>query len=774
MKFKSLKIKLSLIISMIVLITFVLLFSYYHVILNERVINSSIQLLSKAGIKYESELLKEIENTKTRGDVLALIFSKIINEGEINAESDKLLRSILNNNPNIYRISVAYVGSEIGLDSLSNKQVDFQQKMNFLNMFRDENDIVKNTKPQVDDIKLKLLKKDLVNSSESVVFESANYDENIRYLPVFTPIFFGQKYLGYIEMDISFNWLNKMIAVNDNLQNNIERYVVTNLGNIVASNNENVAFDNKIKTICPSCLIPSSESNKSYMVSGSELVYCHPIVLNDQAVEWHICFKTEKAVMFELIGYQFWKHLLIGCFLLMVSIVLIILFVDYFTRPFNMLISFAQKVAVGDFECEQGRMEISSEDEFGQLQKAFVGISGSLRETTAVSDAITSGDFSKKLKMKSDKDLLASSINQMNGFLKKKEEQKGIYQKDDAKQKWFNEGVSLISDVLKQNQDDTKQLAEKIVKKIVEFLDLSLGGIYIKKITDNEKDLYRLAGAYAYSEQKFLDKQFYSGESLVGSCASEKRMIYMSSIPKGYMKILSGLGESVPKSLLLIPLIYNDEVFGVLELASLKKISEHEREFLQKAAENIASTLSLTRISSQTTDLLEKSLLQSAELEKRDKEMHSTLEELRKLQKETVRNETEVRAKMTAMNNTLLVVEYTTDGILLEANQKYLNSMNYTMDEIQGMNVIDLLNEQDKKELLKIIDTVKQGNFYEAIVRRHTKLGQEKWLLATYTPVLDETGLTSSILFFATDISRVIVKELRLQEKIKQLESNSD
>ena len=185
----------------------------------------------------------------------------------------------------------------------------------------------------------------------------------------------------------------------------------------------------------------------------------------------------------------------------------------------------------------------------------------------------------------------------------------------------------------------------------------------------------------------------------------------MSNIPKGYMKILSGLGESVPKSLLLIPLIYNDEVFGVLELASLKKINEHEREFLQNAAENIASTLSLTRISSQSTDLLKKSLLQSAELEKRDKEMHSTLEELRKLQKETVRNETEVRAKMTAMNNTLLVVEYTTDGILLEANQKYLNSMNYTMDEIQGMNVIDLLNEQDKKELKKIIDTVKQGNF---------------------------------------------------------------
>ena len=774
MKFKSLKIKLGLIISMVILIIFILVFSYYNSILNERVINSSIQLLSNAGLKYEAELIKELEKTKARGDVLALIFSKIINEGEINAESDKLLRSILNNNPNIYRLSISYVGDDVIIDSLSNKQTGFKQKMNFLNMFRVNKDIVKNTNPQIDKIKLKLFKKNLANNSKSVVFEPVYHVGDVSYIPVFTPIFFGQKYLGYIEADISFNWLNEMIAVNDDLQKNIERYIVSNSGDIIATNNKKNTIGDKIETICPTCPISSSASYKNFMVNGSELVYCHPVLFNNQLGQWHICFKTEKSVMFELLDYQFWKHLFIGLFLLIVSIVLIIVFIDYFTRPFNMLINFAQKVAVGDFECEQGSMEISREDEFGQLQKAFRGISEALKEIAEVSNAIASGDFSKKVKVKSDKDLLASSINQMNSFLKKKEEDEELRKKDEEKQKWFNKGISLISDVLKKNQDDTKHLAERIVKELVEFLDLSLGGIYIKKLTDNEKTIYRLTGAYAYSEQKFLDKEFYSGESLVGSCASEKRMIYMSSIPKGYMKILSGLGESAPKSLLLIPLIYNDEVFGVLELASLKKINEHEREFLQTAAENIASTLSLTRISSQSTDLLKKSLLQSAELKKRDKEMHSTLEELRKLQKETVRNETEVRAKMTAMNNTLLVVEYTTDGILLEANQKYLNSMNYTMDEIQGKNVIDLLNEQDKKELKKIIDTVKQGNFYEAIVRRHTKFGQERWLLANYTPVLDETGLTSSILFFATDISRVIMKELRLQEKIKQLESNSD
>ncbi|MEN8122290.1 MAG: GAF domain-containing protein [Bacteroidota bacterium] len=774
MKFKSLKIKLGLIISMIMLIIFIIVLSYYNFILNERMINSSVQFLSNAGIKYESELLKEIESTKTRGDVLAIIFSKIINEGEINVDSDKLLRSILNNNPNLNRLSIVYIGDEVIPDSLSNKQLDFNQKMNFLTMERAKNGIVKNTNPQIDNLKFRLFKKNLANSSKSLVFEPVNQKGNIGYIPVFTPIFSGQKYLGYIEADISFNWLNKMIVANDNLQKDIERYVVSNSGNIIATNNKKFTIGDRIKMICPSCPISSSESYKNFIVNGSELVYCHPVLLSEQAGKWHVCFKTQQSVMFELLGYQFWKHFLIGLFLLILSIVLIIVFIDYFMRPFKMLINFAQKVAVGDFECEQGSMEITREDEFGQLQKAFRGISEALKETSEVSKAIASGDFSKIVKVKSDKDLLASSINQMNNFLKKKEEAEELRKKDEGKQKWFNKGISLISDVLKTNQDDTKQLAERIIKMLVEFIDISLGGIYIKEITDNEKTIYRLFAAYAYSEKTFLDKQFYSGESLVGSCASEKRMIYMSSIPKGYMRILSGLGESVPQSLLLIPLIYNDEVFGVLELASLKKITEHEREFLQKAAENIANTLSLTQISSQTTDLLEKSRLQSVELEKRDKEMLNTLDQLRELQKETAKNEAEIRAKITAMNNTLLVVEYTTDGILLEANQKFLNSMDYTLEEIKGLNVLDLLDEQEKKELINIINTVKQGNFYEAVLKRYTKQGQEKWLLATYTPVLDEAGVTSSILFFATDISRIIAKEMRLKEKIKQLESNPD
>jgi PAS domain S-box-containing protein len=768
-KFKSLKTKLGLIISTIMLVVFIIVLIYYNFIISERVLDSSVQLMSNAASSYESNLLIELENAKVRGDVLSPVFSKTIDKSKLDKGSEKLLISILINNPNIYRFSIAYTGDEIIFDSLLNKQADFEKKMEFLNIVRTKNGIEKNTDTPKDNLKLKLFKKNLTNINKSIVFEPVHQKGSISYIPVFTPIFSGQKYLGYIETDISLEWLSETISINNKLQKNIEIYVVSAAGKIIATNNKKYTIGDKIDMICPDCPISSSNLYKKYAIEGSNLLYCHPVMFNNQVGVWHICFRTKKSELFEYLDYKFWKHLLIGLFLLILSVALIIVFIDYMTRPFKMLINFAQKVALGDFEYEQTNMEISGEDEIGQLQKAFRGISESLKETAEVSNAIASGDYSKTVKVKSDEDLLAGSINKMNSYLKQKDRDDKLREHDEEKQKWFNKGISIISDVLKKNQDDTKNLADKIIKTLVEFLNISLGGIYIKELTEDKQNVYSLIAAYAYSEQKFFDKQFYSGESLVSSCASEKRMIYMSSIPENYIKILSGLGESVPQSLLLIPLIYNDEVFGVLEFASLKKIDEYEQDFLQKASENIASTLSLTQISSQTKDLLEKSRQQARELKISDKEMLSTLDKLRELQKETAKNEAEVRAKITAMNNSLLVVEYTIDGILLEANKKFLNSMNYTMEEIQGINVLDLLDEQGKKELIDIINTVKQGNFYEAVIKRHTKHGQEKWLLATYTPVLDGSGKTSSILFFATDISRIIAKEMRLEKQIKQL-----
>ncbi len=768
MKFNSLKEKLSLIISVIVFVVFVVLLVYHNTIIQEQNNKLAYRFMENNALRYSSLLQNEFDRIKSKNDVLALVISKKIDDKSRIGEIEKLLKPIVNNNEGIYRITFAYFDTDTQvLDSIS-ETVEGGMKTLYLNVIKTLKGTKQNNLAPDDHLKLELFKKNLPEYEGSMVFEFQEHTP-FSYIPVLTPVFSGKKYLGYIETCVSTNWINENIMLNNTgLPEGIKVYISAD-NKIVATNSKELIIGAPVKSICPDCVLQNTNVNFKKTDQGV-FIYCSNVLQNENfATNLKICFVSSSDNLPGVISNNSRKYFITGIILLFIALLVIYLIIGYITRPFKQLIAFARKVAQGDFECEQKDIPIKHGDEIGQLQMAFREISQSLKETTEVSKAIASGDFSRSLKPKSDKDLLAQAINGISEFLQSKSEQDVESKKEEEKQKWINEGLSLISEVLKRNQDDTRNLADKLIKTLVDFLDVSLGGVYMKEQNEAGEEIYRLTAAYAYSEGKYIDRKFRSGESLVGSCVSEQRVIYMSSIPAGYINVMSGMGESVPKSLILIPLIYNNEVFGVLELASLKEFSENDQEFLQKAADNIASTLSLTQISSQTGKLLEKTKKQAQELELRDKEMKATLEKISNLQEQTAKKEAAMRAKITALNNSLLIVEYTVDGILDNANEKFLNIMGYTLKELKGKNVLDMLNEAERKELVQIIETVKQGNFYETIVRRHTKYEKEKWLMATYTPVLNEEGVTTSILFFATDITRIIRKEQSLFTQISEL-----
>ncbi len=768
MKFNSLKEKLSLIISVLVFVVFVVLLVYHNAIIKEQNNKLAYRFMENNALRYSSLLQNEFDRIKSKNDVLALIISKKVNKKNGIEEIEKLLKPIVNNNAGIYRITFAYFENDAQILDSINEPVSGEMKTLYLNIIKTLKGTKQNNLAPDDNLKLELFKKNLSEYEGSVVFEFQEHTP-FSYIPVLTPVFSGKKYLGYIETCVSTDWINENIMLNNTgLPDGLKVYISAD-DNIIATNSKEFIIGAPIKSICPDCI--SQNTNVTFKkIDQDVFIFCNSILRKENfAGNLKICFVASQDDLQGVISYDSWKYFIIGFILLFIALLVIYLIIGYITRPFKQLIAFARKVAQGDFECEQKDMPIKQQDEIGQLQMAFREISQSLKETTEVSKAIASGDFSRSLKLKSDKDLLAQAINRMSEFLQSKAEKDLESKKEEEKQKWISKGLGLISEVLKKNQDDTRNLADKLIKTLVDFLDASLGGIYMKEQGESGDEVYRLAAAYAYSEGKYIDRKFRSGESLVGSCVSEQRVIYMSSIPDGYINVMSGMGESVPKSLILIPLIYNNEVFGVLELASLKEFSKNEQEFLQKAADNIASTLSLTQISSQTGKLLEKTRKQAQELELRDKEMKATLEKIRNLQEQTAKKEAAMRAKVTALNNSLLIAEYTVDGILDNANEKFLNTMGYTLRELKGKNVLDMLNEAERKELVQIIETVKQGNFYETIVRRHTKYEKEKWLIATYTPVLNEEGVTTSILFFATDITRIIRKEQSLFTQISGL-----
>src|SRR5699024_3236907 len=110
---------------------------------------------------------------------------------------------------------------------------------------------------------------------------------------------------------------------------------------------------------------------------------------------------------------------------------------------------------------------------------------------------------------------------------------------------------------------------------------------------ENPEDVFiELITCYAYNRKKYINRKIALGEGLIGQVILEKETTYMTEIPEQYIKITSGLGEALPRNLLVVPLKIEDKVLGAIELASFKRLPDYRIQFVEKLGESIASTIS--------------------------------------------------------------------------------------------------------------------------------------------------------------------------------------
>ncbi len=195
---------------------------------------------------------------------------------------------------------------------------------------------------------------------------------------------------------------------------------------------------------------------------------------------------------------------------------------------------------------------------------------------------------------------------------------------DDLKeQNQIKTGQAALTERMRGDQV-MDRLAPNIIGGLCEYLKAAVGVLYLTQ----EDQTLRPAGSYAFHQRKGLPNEFKPGEGLVGQAALEKKYILMSDCPEDYISIRSGLGSGAPKNILVYPLLLNDKLVGIIELAAFKEFSEKDLSFMAEAAENIAIALQSVVSRGQMARLLAKTQELAEELQAQQEELRAANEEL--------------------------------------------------------------------------------------------------------------------------------------------------
>jgi methyl-accepting chemotaxis protein len=336
--------------------------------------------------------------------------------------------------------------------------------------------------------------------------------------------------------------------------------------------------------------------------------------------------------------FQNWIFIM-GLILVVGAIIVGVLVINSLVVPINRTKNILQSMGRGVLP--KDKLEEGT-DELGQMAGALNNLVKGLTNIFNFSVDIGKGNFASHFEPLSDEDVLGHSLLEMRNELKKAADEEDRRKEEDEHRNWAAQGVAKFSDILRTNTNDLGELSYNIISNLVKYTNSNQGGLYI--INDNDKNelFIEMKASYAFDRRKFITKRIEIGEGLVGRCYQEKEKIYLTDIPHDYMKITSGLGEDSPKALLIVPLVYNDVIYGLIEIASFENYPAHVIEFIERIGESIAATISSSKAQIQTALLLEQSQQQAEEMSSQEEEMRQNMEELRATQEQSARREEEL------------------------------------------------------------------------------------------------------------------------------------
>ncbi|WP_107093192.1 HAMP domain-containing protein [Streptomyces sp. MMG1121] len=312
-----------------------------------------------------------------------------------------------------------------------------------------------------------------------------------------------------------------------------------------------------------------------------------------------------------------------------------------------------------------------------------------VRAIARVATAVTRGDLNLKIDVDASGEIqeLQDYINKMIANLR----DTTIANKE---QDWLKGNLARIS-ALMQGRRDLEDVASLIMSELTPVVSAQHGAFFMAmpmaegKGLGNGEDTYelRMQGSYGYSMGS-MPTSFRPGEALVGTAAEEKRTILVENAPSGYLKISSGLGEAPPAQVIVLPVLFEGQVLGVIELASFTPFTQIQKDFLNQIAEMIATSVNTISVNTKTEQLLKQSQElteqlreRSAELENRQKALQASNAELEEKAELLARQNRDIEVKNTEIEEARQVLEERAEQLAVSMRYKseFLANMSHEL-----------------------------------------------------------------------------------------------
>jgi PAS domain-containing protein len=324
------------------------------------------------------------------------------------------------------------------------------------------------------------------------------------------------------------------------------------------------------------------------------------------------------------------------------------------------------------------------------LQQIILERNKVIQRNAELANRIGKGEFEVKTDHIDESDKLGKALLLMLNNLKETSVR-------EAEQTWIARGKESVSDVLRQ-QNNIADLAFNTLVSLIDYTEIVQGAFYVY---DDEKERLVNIATYAYGRKKYVNQEFKVGQGLAGQAAFEKDLIYRTEIPDSYVTITSGiLGDKKPSSILITPLISDEKLQGVIELASVYEEIPKKKTIalIEEMSGIIAQTLFNLKVNARTENLLEESQKLAATLKKNEEVLRQNAKEMKHTQLELQRSNRNLEAQIEEVekgqkrihslleNASEVISIYDKQGIVQYVSPSVKRILGYEMDEMLGTN----------------------------------------------------------------------------------------